>query len=64
VVNRWRQEFQQNGPQVFADKRNPKTRAQAQGSAPGESPDELKKLIGDLAVQNDLLNKSRALLGN
>jgi transposase-like protein len=27
VVSRWRQEFQQNGPEVFADKRNPKTRA-------------------------------------
>jgi hypothetical protein len=47
VVSRWRQEFQQNGAEVFADKRNPKTRAQAQGYAPGESPDELKKLIGD-----------------
>lgn len=41
----------------------PKTRAQAQGYAPGESPDELKKLIGDLAVQNELLKKSRGLLG-
>ncbi len=60
VVSRWRQEFQQNGPEVFADKRNPKTRAQ--GYAPGESPDELKKLIGDLAVQNELLKKSRGLL--
>ena len=64
VVSRWRQEFQQNGPSVFADKRNPKARAQAQGSAPGESPDELKKLIGELAVQNELLKKSRGLLGN
>ena len=35
VVNRWRQEFQQNGPEVFADKRNPKTRVQ--GYALGES---------------------------
>lgn len=63
VVSRWRQEFQQNGPQVFVDKRNPKMRAQAQGYAPGESPDELKKLIGDLTVQNELLKKSRGLLG-
>src|SRR5690242_6062333 len=61
VVSRWRQEFQQNGPQVFADKRNPKTLAQ--GYAPGEALDELKKLIGDIAVQNDLLIKSRGLLG-
>lgn len=63
LVSRWRQELQQHGPEVFADKRNPKTRGQAQGYAPGESPDELKKLIGDLAVQNDLLKKSRGLLG-
>ena len=62
VVSRWRQEFQQNGPSVFADKRTPQARAQ--GSAPGESPDELKKLIGELAVQNELLKKSRGLLGN
>jgi transposase len=59
VVSRWRHEFQQNGAEVFVDKRNPKTRAQAQGYAPGESPDELKKLIGDLAVQNELLKKSK-----
>ncbi|MFL5705754.1 MAG: transposase [Ktedonobacteraceae bacterium] len=62
VVSRWRQEFQQNGPEVFADKRNPITRAQAQGYAPGESPDDLKKLIGDVAVQNELPKKSRRLL--
>lgn len=64
VVSRWRQEFQQNGPQVFLDKRNPKKRAQANGYAPGESPQELKQLIGDLTVQNELLKKSRGLLGN
>jgi transposase len=46
VVSRWRQEFQQNGPQVFTDQRNPKTRAQMQGYAPGESPDELKSRSG------------------
>jgi transposase-like protein len=63
VVSRWRQEFQQNGPEVFADKRHPKTRAKAEGYAAGESPDDLKKLIGDLTVQNVLLKKSRGLLG-
>jgi len=64
VVSRWRQEFQQNGPGVFADKRSPKTRAKAEGYADGESPDELKKLIGELTVQNALLKKSRGLLGS
>ncbi|MFL5628930.1 MAG: transposase [Ktedonobacteraceae bacterium] len=62
VIHRWRKEFQEHGPNVFADKRDPPTRRQAQGFAPGESPDELKKLIGDLTVQNELLKKSRGLL--
>ncbi|GCE24523.1 hypothetical protein KDW_07030 [Dictyobacter vulcani] len=64
VISRWRQEFQQKGPEIFADQRDHKTRNQAQGYAPGESPEELKQLIGDLAVQNELLKKSRGLLGN
>ena len=64
VISRWRQEFQQKGPEIFADQRDLKARTQAQGYAPGESPEELKQLIGDLAVQNELLKKSRGLLGN
>jgi len=51
-------------PQVFLDKRNPKKRAEANGYAPGESPQDLKQLIGELTVQNVLLKKSRGLLGN
>ena len=62
VVHRWRKEFQEQGPSVFADKRDPEARRQAQGFAPGESPEELKRLIGDLTVQNQLLKKSRGLL--
>ena len=64
MASRWRQAFQQRGAQVFADQRDPKNRAKAQGYEPGESPDDLKKLIGELTVQNDLLKKSRGLLGN
>ncbi len=64
VISRWRQDFQQHGPEVFADKRALSTRAHAQGYAPGESPEELKQLIGELAVQNEVLKKSRGLLGN
>jgi hypothetical protein len=63
MISRWRQAFQQKGPELFADQRDPKSRAKAQGYEPGESPDELKRLIGDLPVQNDLLKKSRGLLG-
>jgi transposase-like protein len=63
-VSRWRRAFQQRGPEMVADQRDPKSRAKAQGYEPGESPDELKGLIGDLRVQNELLKQSRGLLGN
>ena len=41
----------------------PMRRRKALGYDPGESPDDLKKLIGELTVQNDILKKSRGLLG-
>ncbi len=49
-------------PLLFGDKRNPKAKAQAQGYPPGESPDDLKRIIGDLTVQNDILKKVQGLL--
>src|SRR5260370_37782099 len=58
VVSRWRQAFQQRGPEIFSDQRDLKSRSKAQGYEPGESPDDLKKLIGELTVQNDILKKS------
>jgi putative transposase len=61
---RWRQEFQEKAPNVFVDKRNPKQKAISQGYKPGESPDELKKIIGELTVQNEILKKVPGLLGN
>jgi transposase len=60
VLSRWRQEFQQYGPAAFEGK----SRLQERHPAPGESPEELKKIIGELTVQNELLKKSRGLLGN
>lgn len=43
MVSWWRQAFQQKGPEVFTDKRDPKSRAKAQGyDEPSESPDDLK----------------------
>ena len=60
VMSRWRQEFQQYGTGAFESKR----REQDHNPAPGESPEELKKIIGELTVQNELLKKSRELLGN
>ena len=62
VLNHWRKEFRANAPEIFADKRNPGTRAQSQGYAPGQSPDELKRVIGDLTVQVEVLNKAEGLL--
>ena len=63
MIHRWRQEFQAKAADIFVDKRNPKQKAQAQGYAPGESPDDLKRLIGELTVQNEILKKVPGLLG-
>ena len=50
MISRWRQAFQKNGP-GFADQRDPMRRRKALGYGLGESPDDLKKLIGELTVQ-------------
>jgi transposase-like protein len=63
VINRWRKEFKANATITFSDKRNPKSKAEAQGYKPGESPDELKSIIGDLTVQIEILKKVSGLLG-
>jgi hypothetical protein len=34
----------------------------SQGYEPGESPDDLKKIIGELTVQNEILKKASGLL--
>ena len=51
MISRWRQAFQQHGPGLFADQRDPMRRRKALGYGLGESPDDLKKLIGELTVQ-------------
>ena len=61
-VMKWRKVFRENGSIVFADQRNPKGKALANGFAPGQSPDELKKIIGDLVIQNEILKKVQGLL--
>src|SRR6266702_1459926 len=58
MLHRWRTEFQTNAASIFQDKRDPKQKAHSQGYEPGESPDDLKKLIGDLTVQSDILKKA------
>jgi transposase len=62
MIHRWRQEFQAKAATIFVDKRDPKQKAQAAGYAPGESPDDLKKIIGELTVQNEILKKAQGLL--
>jgi transposase len=51
MISRWRRAFQQKGPEIFSDQRDPMSRRKALGYDPGESPDDLKKLIGELTVQ-------------
>ncbi len=63
LVHRWRQDFQANAATALLDKRNPKQKAVAQGYLPGESPDELKRIIGDLTVQLEIVKKAQGLLG-
>lgn len=63
VIIRWRKEFKEKAAVVFSDKRNPKDKALSNGYKEGESPDELKRIIGELTVQNEILKKVRGLLG-
>jgi len=62
MIHRWRKEFQTNAAAVFYDKRDPKQKAHSQGYEPGEAPDDLKKIIGDLTVQNEILKKASGLM--
>ena len=62
MLHRWRKEFQANAADVFQDNRDPKQKARAQGYEPGQSPDDLKKIIGELTVQNEILKKASGLL--
>src|SRR5215471_3520087 len=58
MVQRWRQDFHANAVNALLDKRNPKQKAVAQGYPPGESPDDLKRIIGDLTVQLEIVKKA------
>ncbi len=55
MIHPWRKEFQDHAASVFPDKRDPKQKAASHGYTPGESPEYLKKIIGDLTAQNELL---------
>jgi transposase-like protein len=62
VINRWREEFVKRAELVFTDKRSLKERAKAQGFEPGQSPEELKRIIGEYATQVEILKKVQGLL--
>jgi len=62
VLNRWRKEFAANAAEIFMDKRDHAARARSAGFEPGQSPDELKRVIGDLTVQVEVLKKAEGLL--
>lgn len=67
VLHRWRDEFKKAYASVaesaFGDKRSPKSKAVRSGYEPGQSPDELKKIIGEQTVQIEILKKVQGLLG-
>ena len=54
TINKWRKTFRENLPVVFA-KQDRKPR-------PEESVDELKKIIGELTAQLEILKKTRFLI--
>src|SRR5258708_25288937 len=62
TLHRWRKEFQANAASAFQDKTDPKQKAHSQGDEPGESPDDLKKLIRESTAPNEILQKPPALL--
>lgn len=66
ALHRWRETFKKAQATVaetaFGDKRNPKSKAIRAGYEPGQSPDELKKIIGEQTVQIEILKKVQGLL--
>jgi transposase-like protein len=67
ALHRWRDEFKKAqaslAESAFGDKRNPKSKAVRSGYEPGQSPDELKRIIGEQTVQIEILKKVQGLLG-
>lgn len=63
VIQRWRSEFLAKAEALFSDKRSLGARSAAGGYEPGQSPEELKKIIGEYATQVEILKKAHGLLG-
>lgn len=62
MINRWRNVFKEKAAEIFLDKRRAKQNDSGNEYAHGESPDELKKIIGNQAVQLEILKKVPGLL--
>lgn len=67
ALHRWREAFKKAQAAIaesaFGDKRNPGAKAIRTGFEPGQSPEELKRIIGDQTVQIEILKKVQGLLG-
>lgn len=59
VVHKWRKIFRQKSASVFADSQHLKRF----GYPPGQSPDELKRIIGAVTIENEILKKALGRLG-
>jgi len=64
-VYAWRDHFKQNVVSLFESMgRGKNKRVTKDPYEPGQSPEELKKVIGDLTVQNALLKKAQELFSS
>lgn len=52
IINKWRSTFKKNAHLAFESQKKVSL------PNPGESPDELKRIVGELAVENALLKKA------
>lgn len=64
MVHPWRQDFQAHAANALLDKRNSQQKAVAQAYPPGESLDELKRIIGDLTFQLEIVKKAASWLSS
>lgn len=55
VINTWRSLFKKHAHEVFESNSRPKKQE------PGTSPDELKRIIGELTIENALLKKASSV---
>lgn len=58
----WRQEFTSLAPMIFTKDMKGKKKRGTTTTPPDQSPDELKRIIGELTVQNEILKKVQGLL--